>query len=298
MTVPDQRSDATALRSASRQVADVQTDEAAAERIAAIEEAFVAHWSVFGRWKHGLLREENGVLWFETPIAHLPYNMVMRTRIPEGADADEVIEHVAAGFRARDVPYLWVERPSDRPVDLGHRLARQGLDRVETVTGMDLELTGWKPASRRSDVEVAPVDHDPGGLRDYVELIRTYWSVPESEQDLLQIFNEEWSGDRAPGTRFIARLGGTPIGKLFMNTAELPDRVSIYGVAVKPEGRGLGVATALMSQALARASELGAERCVLHSSDMAVSLYHRMGFVERCTFSVYATGPLFGTHQH
>jgi len=83
-----------------------------------------------------------------------------------------------------------------------------------------------------------------------------------------------------------------------MNTTELPARVSVSGVAVRPEARGRGVATAVMNDLLGRAKVLGAARCVLHSSSMAISLYERMGFTPRCTFAVWATGPLFGTHQH
>jgi len=53
-----------------------------------------------------------------------------------------------------------------------------------------------------------------------------------------------------------------------------------------------------MNEALSRAVAAGARRCVLHSSSMALAMYRRMGFVERCRFEVYATGPLFGTHHH
>lgn len=276
-------------------------DSGAVERsaaIAAIEDAFVAHWSVFGRWSHGSLHEEDGVLWFETPIAHLPYNMVMRTRIADGADATTVVGRVADRFRARQVPYLWVQRPSDQPADLGHLLAREGLDLVETVTGMDLDLATYEPVGEPTAATVLGADSDPDCLRDYVEMIRTYWSVPESARGLLEAFNDEYAGARSPGIRLIARLGDRTVGKLFLNTLEVPRRVSIYGVAVKPEARGHGIATALMDEALGRAIAMGAERCVLHSSEMAVSLYRRMGFVEHCVFSVYATGPLFGTHHH
>jgi GNAT superfamily N-acetyltransferase len=267
-------------------------------RVAAIEDAFVEHWTIFGQWKHGSVREEDGVLWFETPIPYLPYNMVMRTWIPETTDAEAVIDRITSGFRARNVPYLWVVRPSDRPANLAHRLPHQGLDLVETATGMDLDLDGWMPEATKPDVEIVRADHDEEALQEYIELIRTYWSVPEDAKDLLEEFNYEWSGDRTPGMRFIARHEGVPVGKAFLRTSELPARVSVYGVAVKPEARGFGIATALMNETLAHAVELGAERCVLHSSEMAVSMYLRMGFTERCTFSVYATGPLFGTHHH
>jgi len=270
------------------------------ERIEAIEDAFVTHWRHFGLYPGARLRDEDGVLWFESPIRHLPYNAVMRTRVPEGLDADAVIERVVATFRDRYVPFLWVQRPSDVPGDLDRRLAPYGLDLVETATGMDLDLEGWQPELNRSDAEFVDVGVDPAGLHAYEELIRTYWSVPEDERHWIETLNRHWSGERSPGFRLVAYLGGRPVGKLFANTEEIAafGRLSIYGVAVKAEARGHGVATGLMSEAIARGKAIGARRCVLHSSEMAHSMYARMGFVERCTFLVHATGPLFGTHHH
>lgn len=53
-----------------------------------------------------------------------------------------------------------------------------------------------------------------------------------------------------------------------------------------------------MSEAIARGRASGARRAVLHSSSMALSMYRRMGFVERCPLPVFATAALFGTHHH
>ncbi|MBB6731661.1 GNAT family N-acetyltransferase [Cohnella zeiphila] len=53
-------------------------------------------------------------------------------------------------------------------------------------------------------------------------------------------------------------------------------------LAVSPEARGQGVATALLREAARRAKEAGAETLHLHTSDMmasAVRLYERLGFV-------------------
>lgn len=269
-----------------------------AERIAAIEQAFETHWRHFGLYPGADLRDEDGVLWFESPIRHLPYNAVIRTRIRADDDADAVIGRVAASFRARDVPFMWVVRPSDQPADLPQRLPVHALDLAETVTGMDLELDGYEPAPYRGPARLIEAGGDDGLLGDYEELIRTYWSVPESEQAMIQTLNRYWTGDRDPGIRLVAYLGDEPVGKLFMNTEEVPERVGIYGVAVKPAARGQGVARALMDAALERAKAAGARRCVLHSSTMALPMYGRMGFATRCTLRVYATAPIFGTHHH
>lgn len=272
-----------------------------AERVAAIEAAFERHWRHFGGYPSASLHDEDGVLWFASPIPYLPYNWVIRTTIPTELEPDAVIERVASTFRARAVPYMWIHRPSDRPPDLGHRLAHQGLDLVETALGMDLDLDRWVPEPPAADVELRHVDAtgaDPDGLHHYEELIRTYWSVPEDARHLIEGLNRHWSGERNPGARFVAYVDGVPVGKCFVNLEDVPAWVAIYGVAVRPEARGQGIATALMHRAIAIGREAGASRAVLHSSTMAASMYRRMGFVERCQLPVYASAALFGTHHH
>jgi GNAT superfamily N-acetyltransferase len=278
--------------------ADLPAGEA--DRTVAIEAAFERYWRHFGLYPGASLRDEDGVLWFESPIRHLPYNWVIRTQIPADADADAVITRVAATFRSRDVPFMWIQRPSDRPVDLGQRLAVQGLDLVEDATGMDLDLDDWQPDPRTSRVEMRVVDA-PGterGLRDYEELIRTNWSVPEEERHLIETLNRYWIAERNPGLRLVAYLDGQPVGKAFANLEDVAAWVAIYGVAVRPEARGQGVATALMNEAIVRGKAAGARRAVLHSSSMALSMYRRMGFVDRCRLPVFASAAMFGTHHH
>ena len=272
-----------------------------AERVAGIEAAFERHWRHFGTYPGASLHDEDGVLWFESPIRHLPYNWVIRTHIPDDADPDPIIGGVAARFRARDVPFMWIQRPSDRPADLDRRLSVHGLDLVETASGMDLDLIGWHAEPNRSGAEFREVDapgEDERGLADYEELIRTYWSVPEDERHMIETINRHHTGEGNPGFRLVAYIEGRPVAKLFANTEDLPAWIAIYGVAVRPEARGRGVATALMNEAISRGVAAGARRCVLHSSSMALSMYRRMGFVERCRLPVFATGPLFGTHHH
>ncbi len=267
------------------------------ERVRAVEDAFVAHWRHFGAWRGAELHERDGVLWFESPIRALPYNAVIRTRVPVGEDADAAVGAVTARFRERDVPFMWVVLPHDEPDDLDQRLPPHGLDLVETATGMDLDLAGWTAPAPAVPAQVLAVTDDDG-LQEYEELIRTYWSVPEDARHLLRTLNRHWTGERAPGIRLVAHLDGRAVGKLFLNTSELPERVAVYGVAVRPQARGRGVARALMHEALTRAVTAGARRCVLHSSEMALPMYERMGFAPLCELRVYATGPLFGTHHH
>ena len=259
-----------------------------------IEEAFAAHWSVFGRWTHGELHDENGVLWFETPLKHLPYNGVIRTRID--GDADAVVAATLERFRARRVQFFWLVHPSARPDDLSERLAAHGMEPVEHATGMSLELADWEGRDPPPGVLYREV-LDDADLQAYQELTAAYWEIPEDEAPLVAQFQREWGPGRAPGHRYLALLDGVPVGKGYLSVAGPPGVAAIYGMSTRPEARGRGVASGLTTVLLRRAKEIGCRRAVLHSSDMAVGVYCRAGFVEQCRFTVFATAPIW-SHAH
>lgn len=255
--------------------------------IAEIEDALFAQWSHFGRWPKGELHDEDGLLWFETPIRHLPYNAVIRTRLDEGS-AGATISKVMERFRARDVQYCWVVHPSATPADLGTRLAAHGLAPVERMTCMSLELARWAPAPVSPDVAFEEVLSDDA-LQTYSELTARYWEIQDDERDLVAEFHRHWGPGRAPGHRYLAVAQGQTLGKAYLSLAGPPGVASIYGMFVLPEARGRHVAGGLTTTMLRRAKEQGFHRAVLHATDMAVGVYRRAGFVERCTINVFAT---------
>jgi GNAT superfamily N-acetyltransferase len=122
--------------------------------------------------------------------------------------------------------------------------------------------------------------------------------VPEEQRHVIEALDRHWNGERTPGARLVAYVGGQPVGKCFTNLEDLPQWVAIHGVVVKPEARGHGVATALMNEAISRGRAAGARKAILHSSSMALSMYLGMGFVEHRRLPVFATSALFGTHRH
>ena len=258
--------------------------------ITEIEDAFVAQWSHFGRWPGGELHDEHGVLWTETGIKHLPYNAVLRTRIASD-DVNAVIEGIIARYRERDVAFMWLDHPTATPKDLGRRLRALGLEAVEAATGMSLDLEEWEPA--RPSVRVAEV-RSAEDLAAYADLIMRYWEIPPEEQSVVKELNRYWSGQRARGHRYLAYSDdGMPIGKGYLSLAGPPGVAAIFGMSVLPEARGRGVGGAITTTMLTRAREARCERVVLHSSEAAVGLYRRAGFVERCQLTVYATSPLW-----
>jgi GNAT superfamily N-acetyltransferase len=270
------------------------TDEP--DDITAISDAFTAHWQMFGLYPGAELHEEEGVLWYRSPIRHLPYNAVVRTRIAAGADPESIVTRVCRRYRELGLPFMWVVLPRDTPQDLDVLLRRAGLDMVEEVTGMSLDFSHWTPLRRPLAVEIEPANEEPA-LNDYETMIRTYWDVPEADRDMIRTLNRHWTGERSPGLRLVAYAEGRPVGKLFLNLSTLPV-AAVYGVAVVAEARGRGIARSMMETAIDWAHEVGAKRMVLHASPMAKPLYEKLGFTANCSMPVYATAALFGTHHH
>ena len=266
------------------------------EVIRDIEEALVAHWSHLGRWPRGELVEQGGTLRYETPIPHLPYNGVLRTHL-EGDDPDRAIADVVDSFGRRGVPFLWWEHPSSDPADLGRHLAAHGLNPVEHVTGMSIELDGWSAerCGRVSDMTRCSTRRRCPVTRD---LIVSYWELPKESQVLVADLNRFWGPGRLPAHRYLAHDNGEPVGKALLSLAGSPGVAAIYGMSVQPKARGKGVAQGLTATALRHAQELGCHRVVLHSSAMAVGLHRRARFVERCSLTVYATTRLLSSGEH
>jgi ribosomal protein S18 acetylase RimI-like enzyme len=200
---------------------------------------------------------------------------------------------VVERFRARGVQFFWLVHPSVHPADLSDRLAAQGLHAVDNATGMSLELAHWEGTEPAAGVVYREV-LDAADLQAYQELTVGYWEVTD-QRDVVLVgeFQRELGPDRAPGHRYLALVDGVPVGKGYLSLAGPPGVAAIYGMSVRPEARGRGIAGGLTTMLLTRAKEVGSRRVVLHSTEMAVGVYRRSGFVERCRFTVFATAPLW-----
>jgi len=253
-----------------------------------IEQALFSHWSQFGLRSRGELHDDDGLLWFSTPIAHLPYNGVIRTHLRDGEAADRAIAAMIDRFRAAGVEFVWFEHPSATPSDLGERLAAHGLQPAERITCMSLDLAGWAPPRLPSDVVVREVCDD-ADARTYSDLTIAYWEIPEHEREPVAELHRGWIA----GRRYIAFVGDRAVGKAYLSLVGPPGVAAVFGMNVQPEARRRGIATALTTTLLQAAREHGRHRVVLHSTPMAVELYRRAGFVERCGLTIFATRPLW-----
>jgi len=136
-------------------------------------------------------------------------------------------------------------------------------------------------------------------MHHYSDLIVNYWELSEESRGLVDEVNRYWGPSNPEIHRWIALTAdGNPIGKVLLSLAAPPRVAAIYGMSVRPEARGKGIAGALTDVVLRRAQELGCTRVVLHSSEMAVGVYERAGFKKQCDLTVYADSPLWASRTH
>jgi GNAT superfamily N-acetyltransferase len=213
-------------------------------------------------------------------------------------EIEEAIAALVERMRERDAQCFWAVGPSSTPADLPQRLREHGLQVVEPMTCMSLELSDWTaPAQALPHAVTVEAVVDDAGMEDYIGLAMRYWEIPEDEQTLVAELHRYWAPGLAPGQRYLARADGTPIGKAYLSLAGPPGVACVWGMSVLPEARGRGVAQALTTTLLQEAKDRGCRRIVLHSTEMGFPVYRKAGFVERCPLTFFATASLWaGEH--
>jgi len=246
-------------------------------------------WSAFGRGEGCLLVDEPALLRFETPLAHVPYNAIMRFQVDRRVD--ETVDELLDSYSRREVPLMWVVHPTTRPTDLVDRLEARGLVEAEVVPGMVARLGDLpSPGSVPPGVEIAQVssaDKDP--FIELIELVAWRYSLPaDTSATLRSIMDVARFGEPDAATRgWVARRAGAVVSKVVLHLGA--GVAGVYGVATKSEARGLGLARLLTIRALEAARAEGIDVGVLHSTPMARSLYEGLGFRTVADFRLYST---------
>jgi GNAT superfamily N-acetyltransferase len=243
-------------------------------------------WANFGRGPGCTLHNESDALWFETPIPTIPYNTVLRFQVER--DVDRRIDALIKSYADRNVTQLWIVHPSALPNDLPERLTQRGLQEIEIAPCMARSL---------DNLPEAPPIPEGVQIREAIEerdLIELYglaawrWGVPEEFRAQLGKMIEKFEiGERSSNTRmWLALKNGVPISKIGLYNGS--GSAGIYGVATKPEARGLGIASVLMNVAMKAARDMGHKLAVLDSSPLAEKLYQRLGFINVAPLRLYS----------
>jgi GNAT superfamily N-acetyltransferase len=175
--------------------------------------------------------------------------------------------------------FRWWISPSTRPANLAAILAGQGLQHTYDAPGMAIDLTAV-------DVD-APL---PAGftvervqaLDDWELVFMEGFQRPEHERGL-------WSGAYAhcddTWVHFVGYLDGKPVATTsLLLCGEL---VGVYHVVTLPPARGRGIGSAITRAALRYAKRTGATQGALQASEMGLSVYRAIGFVQYCDLTLY-----------
>ncbi len=91
--------------------------------------------------------------------------------------------------------------------------------------------------------------------------------------------------DKASASAFLAYYNGNPVASsLVLYKAGV---AGIHMVTTLEEARGKGIGTTITFASLKEAKKLGYETAVLHSTEMALNMYKRMGFKEYYTIELF-----------
>lgn len=254
---------------------------------AALEGNFWGLWRRFGQGENCRLYEESAATWFATPITSLPYNTVIRFQAPVDRLA-ATVDRIMESHKARPVPLTWAVHPTSTP-GLATELEQRGFGLAETLPCMWADLSDL-PALGDPAPGITIAEVQPGGeVESVLGLVSWRWHVaPEDQAHLRGFLSAFRVGEPGSALRcWAAWRDGVPLAKALLNLDD--GAAGIYGVATRPEARGLGLARQVTLLALHAARQAGYRLGVLHTSRMARSLYEKIGFRDAGSeFRVYA----------
>jgi GNAT superfamily N-acetyltransferase len=125
---------------------------------------------------------------------------------------------------------------------------------------------------------------DAGTLKQWVSTLFSGFELPHSSGGALFDLLLDLGFD-LPLRHYVGLLNGEPIAtaELFLGAGV----AGIYGVVTVPEARRQGIGAALTLSPLLEARAMGYRIGILHSSEMGLELYRRLGFQEYCKMSHY-----------
>ena len=236
---------------------------------------------------------EADVAWAVTPIADTFRNVVLAARFAE-ADADRRIAEIADAYRRARTGFVWWVGPSDRPADLGERLARAGLTLEGEAPAMAADLAGLPLDEPTPDgLEIVPVT-DEATLAEFLTIVEADWlewtggETTPVQRRMLEAFAREIPM-RLPAEpvplRWLGRVDGRAVATSRVSIGA--GAAGLYAILTLPSHRGRGIGRAMTLAAMRAGASLGLRIATLQSSDLGFGVYERLGFRELFRYDVW-----------
>ena len=211
------------------------------------------------------------------------------------AEADAQIAAMLDEHRQRNIGFVWMVAPHDRPADLGQRLEAHGLVLAGTAAVMvrrgldDLDAIPVNPAVSLALADMTREDHLEAVLR--IGAASFNWppeQIPEWRSNLIDHAKNPQA--RENEIDYLAYLDGQPVG--FGRVNLRGGLAYLNGAGTLPELRGRKVYSTLLRRRLEGARERGYHLGAIQAEPMSRRIVVRYGFVERARTQIYAWMPV------
>lgn len=217
-----------------------------------------------------------------TGIPHPLLNNVLLAQFTNSL-ADLQIEQIILQFKKRDLPFSWWVDHRSSPKDLGARLQKHlsflGTFPFMAIYLQDLDVSAPSPEG----LDIVNVS-DAGTMSSWEKVLQgAFQLAEESTKNYAAIFLKK--GLKEPFRHYVGLWNGEPVAcaTLFF----LDGVAGIYNLAVLPEMRGKGIATAMVTSLLLNAQSLECRIGILQSSMMMVNTYQHLGFQKLSELQIY-----------
>jgi GNAT superfamily N-acetyltransferase len=249
----------------------------------AIKKNLFEYYEYLGSSPKAELHEDSYLKWVFTGIPYSFLNNVLFAHLTAN-NVDEVIRQTLANFRSRNITNLsWWTEPGTQPTNLGEYLVRNGLVYDNGEPGMAVDLLKLNEVLVPKNLTVKRVDNVEA-LSEFVHTSALGFGLPETSENIcFELF--AGLGFDLPLINYVGYLSGKPVA-----TAELflaAGVAGIYWVSTIPEVRRQGIGLAMTQTPLQQAREMGYHVGILHSSELGISVYRQLGFVEKCKMGHY-----------
>lgn len=195
------------------------------------------------------------------------YNQIFAFEPP----VDENLEEAISWMADRELPY-WVTVPKPVLDDISEQFAELGLTKSEKVyPGMMMPSLAEVPSTETSVDISAVTDSAQHG-----EFVKAFSTVFETTPEYARRANPLSMLDDDDMELFIGYSDGNPVACAHL--IQTGDVAGVYSVGVQPDARRQGIGEAMTWAVLRSGRAAGCEVGVLQSTEMAYSLYQRMGF--------------------
>ena len=179
----------------------------------------------------------------------------------------------------------WIMDPGTTPADLGEHLLKNGW----------AESPAWIGMAMRADAPIPEVPI-PEGLK--VARVTDQESLRQcmgifsglTPQHLVDVMVDVFCGlgcnESSPWSYYTAFLHDRPVARSMLFTAE--GVAGLYWLATDSEVRRRGIGAALTRHTLLQARQAGCHLHVLQATEMAASMYRRLGFEPHCRFNIFS----------